>query len=248
MPISGQERCLGRGALKLGGSSQLSTGRHKVRLLFYYVITLLALSVAAGGADGASPRWVTVDKAIDGDTLILSDGRRIRLIGIDAPEINHREGKAESLAIEAWHGLGRLVNGQKVRLEFDVDPKDSHGRVLAYVYDERGGFINRRVIDQGLAHVLYVVPNGRAFEALLDAQRAAMDSKIGIWQNLEDDHQGPWVGNRYSKRFHRPQCRLGQQIASANKVGFKNLMEAFRQGYSPCKHCNPVPKKELKHP
>lgn len=223
------------------------------RLLYrVFALALVVASIAcvceADEAGKNGPEWVKVDRAIDGDTIILRDGRHVRLIGIDAPEIDHRKEKAEPWAVAAWQAIRRQVDGQKVRLEFDVSLHDAHGRVLAYLFDQKGDFINQQVIEQGLAYVLYVAPDTKAFETLLTAQRLAIKLKKGMWQDIGAKNSGPWVGNRHSRRFHTLECPLGRKMHPGNRIDFNFRLEAFRQGYAPCKRCNQTKKKELKLP
>jgi micrococcal nuclease len=197
-------------------------------------------------AEVPNPYWALVDKAIDGDTLRLKDGRSVRLIGIDAPEIDHHQAMAEPWAVEAWQLLSHWTDGCKVRLVWGSQRRDSHGRLLAHVFDDKGIWLNHQLILQGAARVLYVEPNTEAFPQLLKAQQAAIRCATGLWKN-NPAKEGPCLGNSRSKRFHRPQCDLAQQIRPTHQVSFASPKEACYQGYAPCKRCIVAPKKELKH-
>ncbi|MBW2406005.1 MAG: thermonuclease family protein [Deltaproteobacteria bacterium] len=78
----------------------------------------------------------------DGDTIVLTDGRYVRYIGINAPEIAHDNHKAEAFGYEAKNYNKSLVRSKTVRLEFDKEKYDRHGRLLAYVFLLNGTFIN----------------------------------------------------------------------------------------------------------
>ena len=181
-------------------------------------------------------RWVVVQKAVDGDTLHLQDGRSVRLIGIDAPEIDHENGNHEHMAVEAWRFVSNLTNGKRVRLEKDQSDRDSYGRILAYIYDSNGQMLNQKIVANGSAHVFYLHPDIKAHEVLLKAQRQAMTDKRGKWQNFRWE-QGGIVGNSRSKRFHKPECPSAHKIASKGKILFETEREAFWAGYAPCRRC-----------
>jgi len=106
---------------------------------------LIALFVFSPGLDATG--GITVERVIDGDTLQLSDGSKVRLIGIDTPEASNnpktrRDSKRTGQDIKTITTLGRrasaftrsLVEGKEVRLEFDVQKRDKYGRLLAYVF------------------------------------------------------------------------------------------------------------------
>ena len=133
-----------------------------------------------------------VVSVIDGDTIIVSLGgieETVRYIGIDTPEPK-REGRPECGSSEATEYNRQLVEGETVRLESDVEDKDTYGRLLRYVYatDEQGVevFINKELIRAGLARPLTIQPND-AFAADFSvlAQRVQSD-QIGSWALCPD--------------------------------------------------------------
>src|SRR4030042_6833798 len=75
-----------------------------------------------------------VKRVIDGDTLLLTNGERVRLIGVDTPETKHPKKPVERFGKEAYLFTKEMVEGKEVRLEFDQQRKDRYGRLLAYVY------------------------------------------------------------------------------------------------------------------
>lgn len=203
-------------------------------LVYLAVVGLLLWAFQALG--GQAERWVVVQKAVDGDTLRLKDGRSVRLVGIDAPEIDHENGDHQHMALEASRFLSKLTNGKRIRLEKDQSDHDRYGRILAYAFDSNGQMLNQLIVANGFAHVLYLSPDVKAHETLLGAQRQAMTNKQGKWQNFNWE-QGAFVGNARSKRFHRPECPSVRQIASKSKVIFESEREAFWAGHAPCRRC-----------
>ena len=133
---------------------------------------------------------VRVDGVIDGDTIIISGGQRVRYLGIDAPE---REGKgpAEFLAQESAQLNRRLVLKKEVRLVYGPERRDRYDRLLAYVFLENGLFVNGELVKQGLAKVLYHGPWMERFDELLQLQRGAIKDFRGIWAKAlkESDDQ-----------------------------------------------------------
>jgi len=72
---------------------------------------------------------------------------------------------------------------------------------------------------------------------LVLCQQKAMRDKIGIWSRPLKKGGEFYLGNRFSYRFHSPDCPFGRKILKKNLVIFKSLSEAFGAGYSPCKRC-----------
>ena len=129
-------------------------------------------------------------RVIDGDTIELSDGRPVRYIGIDAPEVRRRNGSQwvfdpEPFAQAATDANRRLVEGKTVRLEYDMQTHDRFGRLLAYVYvpGESGAevMVNAELLRVGCAQVLTLPPDvkyaGRFREIASEARAAGR----GLW-------------------------------------------------------------------
>lgn len=111
------------------------------------------------------PEQAKVVSVIDGDTIEIAGGRRVRYLGIDTPEVRVRIGDAwverpEPMGREAAEANRDWVSGQVVRLEFDAVKVDKYGRLLAYVY-VGSEMVNERLLAQGLAEVLIIPPNGK---------------------------------------------------------------------------------------
>lgn len=126
-------------------------------------------------------RWAAVEHAVDGDTVRLTDGTRVRLIGINTPEYEPWRAFVEPFGKEASEFTHKLVDGKAVRLEYDRERKDRYGRTLAYLYLKDGTFVNKMLIDEGLARTLYVAPNGKHYADLKAAERAAKVARRGMW-------------------------------------------------------------------
>jgi micrococcal nuclease len=180
-----------------------------------------------------------VVQVIDGDTLVLAGGARVRVLGIDAPEMERDGQPADFLAHKAKAALTGLTVNRQVSLEYDRLRYDHYGRLLAYLSLPDHTLVNAELVRQGLARVYIIAPNLGHREDLLAAQREAIEARRGIWQNLLQQDEPYYLGNKNTLRLHRPQCPLAAKMARANQVRFTSLKDAYLQGYSPCRSCKP---------
>lgn len=145
-----------------------------------------ALTAEQAAPDAAPPASIpagalpaVVDYVHDGDTLFLADGRKVRLLGIDTPEVSDG---GECFGVEARDALrGILPEGTEIRVLPDVNPEDRFGRSLLHVYLPDGTFVNRALIDQGYAEALIIRPNLMFADEFEAAEDAAAASGVGLW-------------------------------------------------------------------
>jgi micrococcal nuclease len=130
-------------------------------------------------------RFYIVKKVFDGDTLELEDGRKIRLLGINTPEVQHREKLADAGGEEARIWLQNKLQHKKVRLEFDFEKTDKYGRTLAHLFNENKEHINLSLVRKGLASISIYPPNLLYVNELLAAENKAEQELSGIWQRPE---------------------------------------------------------------
>ena len=147
----------------------------------------LAIVAAVGFLSCAQslPDHAKVLRVIDGDTIELADGRLVRYIGIDTPEFRRREGSRwvvdpEPFSREAMQANQRLVGGKTVRLEYDVEIADRHGRLLAYVYVD-GTMVNAKLLEEGYAHLLTIPPDVKYAARFRQVAQDARTHKRGLW-------------------------------------------------------------------
>lgn len=126
------------------------------------------------------PDSVVVQRVIDGDTIVLAGGERVRYIGIDTPETWHPKKAFEEYGQEASEANRRLVEGKMVRLEYDVQKLDRYQRLLAYVWVDTT-FINAWLVSEGYAKVMTVPPNVKYAGFLVGLQRGARERERGLW-------------------------------------------------------------------
>ncbi|HON37766.1 MAG: thermonuclease family protein [Desulfomonilia bacterium] len=122
-----------------------------------------------------------VVEVYDGDTIRIDDGRNIRLIGVDAPEVDSPYTKEEPFGKESREHLRKLLAGGKVRIEVGPTPVDRYGRTLAYVY-AGDVLVNGRIIQDGWARaeVRFSHKNKDLFIAY---EKEARARKIGMWKH-----------------------------------------------------------------
>lgn len=148
-------------------------------LLLTFTQTAVSGTLSQVGYD----RWVTVEKVYDGDTFRTTNGEKVRLLGINTPEIAHNSQRGEPLASEAERLLQSLIGGQQVRLQFDTERRDQYGRLLAQVFLRDGRWVNAQLIEAGMAHVYTFAPNFKWAKKLLTAERIARQQQRGLWNN-----------------------------------------------------------------
>jgi len=145
-------------------------------VLFFLILVVLYYVLSQ-----QTPGEYLVVKVIDGDTIELSNGEKVRYIGIDIPELHHPQRSVEYFAREAYEANRRLVEGKKVRLEFDVEKRDRYGRLLAYVYVD-GVMVNEWLVANGYAQVATFPPNVKYADRFLKLEKEARRLKLGLWK------------------------------------------------------------------
>lgn len=141
---------------------------------------VLALAIGAAPSSASSAAWRTVVRVVDGDTLVLDGGERVRLIGVDTPESVDPRRPVQHFGKEASAFTRRLIEGRRVRLERGWEKRDRHGRTLAYVYRDDGLLLNAEIIRQGYGHALTRFPHPR-LEVFRALEREARDGRRGLW-------------------------------------------------------------------
>lgn len=119
---------------------------------------------------------ILVKRVIDGDTIELEDGTRVRYIGMDTPEAG------DCFSQESTEENKKLVEGKKVKIETDVQKFDKYGRLLAYVFVGET-FVNEELVRRGVAQVLTYPPDVKYTEKFVAAQKEAREKKLGLWAN-----------------------------------------------------------------
>jgi len=181
----------------------------------------------------APSKRIGVRGVIDGDTIELENGERIRYIGIDTPE------KDQPFFREAIRANQELLKRGKYILEYDNDRQDDWGRTLAYIWIDTL-MVNAELVREGLASVYLISPNFKHKEELIAFQNQARAKKSGIW-SIPVSPEKYYVASRHSRGlvFHRPGCQWAKKIAKDNLIRFETKDQALDLGYSPCRTCKP---------
>ena len=168
-------------------------GRRRVRpprlgaavVLLVVAILIARYAVESPQRPAPPPRTETqrVERVVDGDTLLLADRTRVRLIGVNTPETVKPDTPPEPWGKEASQFTREFLSGGEVRLEFDEERLDQHGRTLAYVWvGER--MLNEELLRAGLARAeMHFRYDGAKKDRFRAAQQAAKKAKLGLWSN-----------------------------------------------------------------
>ncbi|MDD5342057.1 MAG: thermonuclease family protein [Patescibacteria group bacterium] len=132
---------------------------------------------------------VKVSKIIDGDTIEIETGDKVRYIGIDTPETNHKP--PDCFAQVATEKNRELVEGKQVRLVKDVRDKDRYGRLLRYVYIGET-FVNRELVALGYARAFPVPPDVAHEEEFLDLEDESRKASRGLWGACDSKSLNLW--------------------------------------------------------
>lgn len=139
----------------------------------------VGLAVHAGCSEGSpcGPTTATVVNVVDGDTIDLDTGLRVRYLMVDSPELS----SGDCYALEAKKLNTQLVLGREVTLRYDAECEDRFGRTLAYIYVDDTE-INRLMVERGYACQLHIGPNGDD----------RVDEFIGLETQARNEGRGMW--------------------------------------------------------
>jgi micrococcal nuclease len=187
------ERNLSVTTLTVGGITHHADARRRLRnfgirtarvAFVLFVLVFVAGCSSAGGETGSpADRSVTVRRVVDGDTVVVSTGETLRLIGMDTPETVDPRKPVQCFGREASKRAHQLLDGASVRLTYDPTQGrlDKYGRTLAYVWLADGRLYNEVMIADGYAHeYTYAIPY-RFQSRFLAAERAARRAERGLW-------------------------------------------------------------------
>ena len=131
-----------------------------------------ATGTTDNGESGSPYQVATVTRVIDGDTVELANGDRVRYLGIDTPETVHGE--------EATARNRELTEGKTVQLLADSEDRDTYGRLLRYVFID-GTFVNAELIWEGYAYARSYGEPPRLFQTFVQLERSAREAGRGLW-------------------------------------------------------------------
>lgn len=176
---------------------------------------------------------IKVEEVIDGDTVVLSTGERLRYIGIDTPETWLRENDEfiydpQPFSYQATQLNKKLVEGKIVRVEFDIRRKDHYGRLLGYCFVD-DLFVNKELVRQGYAVLYTFVPNVKYVDLLVQAQKEAQAAGRGLWQDYKAI--APDQAHDYIGKIHTVKGKVVSTYES-DQVIFLNFGPNYREDFT----------------
>ena len=176
----------------LSSAKSRSAGKHKIILIAIIFFLLLTTTLLSQNPNFSYPynfsKKVFVSRVIDGDTFVLCDSQRVRMLGVDCPEISRQNKPAELFSKEASEKTKSLVVHKTVKLTFDGKAFDIFGRLLAYVWmtDSKGKdsvFVQAELLKNGFARISYYTKEKRYYSLFYNLRNTARKKKLGIWSN-----------------------------------------------------------------
>ncbi|MBI4100639.1 thermonuclease family protein [Candidatus Microgenomates bacterium] len=189
-----------------------------------------------------------VARVIDGDTIELSDGNRVRYIGIDTPETVDPRKSIQCFGREASNKNNELVLGKDVELEKDISETDKYGRLLRYIYID-DLFINDYLVRQGFAHASSYPPDIKYQDQLRQAEQEARENGRGLWSACGGGGKTETIGecqikgnisSSGEKIYHLPSCPYWSKTVISEEKGerwFCSEDEALTAGWRRAQNC-----------
>lgn len=169
------------------------------------------------GGPSDSDSQITVTKVIDGDTIEISTGQRVRYIGIDTPESVDPRSQVQCFGVEAANANRSLVQGKKVRLEKDISETDRYGRLLRYVWVGET-LVNDYLVRQGFARASSYPPDIKYQEIFRQSEAKAQAGNIGMWAGCSSGSIATGSSGVSSKTPPDPSCPIKGNISSGGKI------------------------------
>ncbi|MGB5409363.1 MAG: thermonuclease family protein [Thiogranum sp.] len=150
---------------------------------FFVLLIGFSPASAANCSPPVTTEPVQVRYVHDGDSLVLADNTKIRLIGINTPEIAHQDQPTQALAIKARDRLRQLLfqQGHRARLIYGEQRQDRHSRNLAHLWLADGSNLSAELLREGLAWAVAIPPNVRYLDCYLEAEATARAASRGVW-------------------------------------------------------------------
>lgn len=128
----------------------------------------------------------TVARVIDGDTFVLIDSMRVRILGVDTPELGRFGKPNQPYADSAYYFTKSLIEGKTVKLTFEGNTFDIFGRLLAHVWltdtnDKDSLFLQAELLKKGFARIKYYNKDKKYYYIFYNLRNTAMKNKLGIW-------------------------------------------------------------------
>ena len=154
-------------------------------IISLFIVILLFVLYYRYNLNPEQIEYAKVKSVIDGDTIVLEDGRTVRYIGIDTPEKDSSYTKYECYSKQAHEKNSELVLNKDIKLVADIEKNDRYDRYLYYIYTMDDLFINEELVKGGYAESKAYPPN-LAKQYILDkAEEFAKKNSIGLWNCIQ---------------------------------------------------------------
>lgn len=153
--------------------------------LWGFALPEVSRAAVAASAECAAPmplQSVGLAKVLDGDTITLVDGRRIRLIGVNTPERSHYGRREEAGAADATRFVERFLGREPLQIGIGQDPQDHYKRTLAHVFRRDGRSLEVALLEAGLAVQIVIPPNLSLVDCFHTAEERARLARRGLWR------------------------------------------------------------------
>ena len=206
-------------------------------------IISLTIALLLLGASFSPAQTITCTRVVEGNIIILNNGEKVRLIGVDTPETKQPNKSVEYFAKEAFAFTEKMVKGKEVKLEYDLQKKDPYGRLLAYIYLKDGTFLNAEILKGGYGRTATKFPC-KYSKQFTQYEKEAREHKRGIWAQKPPKKEKTYtreyyMGSKYSTIYHAPHCSLIRKVNPLDRKMFNSVEDAVVAGYLPCKICKP---------
>lgn len=165
-----------------------------------------------------------VVRVIDGDTIEIEGGQRVRYVGIDTPETVDPRKPVQCFGVEASNKNKEFVGGKRVRLEKDISETDKYGRLLRYVYVD-DIFVNLKLVQDGFAYSSTYPPDIKYQDQFVEAQRVAREQNKGLWNTCPAEPSSPVIAPTTTQESAPAQssqptsaCVIKGNISSGGKI------------------------------
>jgi endonuclease YncB( thermonuclease family) len=205
----------------------MNTNPFSIFLLLFLLFALPAVALEEGKPYG-------VRTVIDGDTLVLEGGETVRLMGINAPEVDvpEHQHQGQPYGQEAKAFLKQWLEGKKITLKTNPEqPKDRYNRTLASLYTTEGQWVQARMVREGYAHVYSFKDNRLGVKELLEVEKEAIAAKRGIWGTEYHRLVTAEQVSADDRRFHLVEGVV-QQVAIVKGNVYLNFGEDWKSDFT----------------
>lgn len=171
--------------IKLAGPLAKTPSVQTLGVLLFGLLNIASSAVMAECIPAGEGELAVVERVYDGDTIKLADGRHVRILGVNAPEVDHgKEKTGQALGEQARRATEDFFKKDKqVRLYYDTERVDRYERTLAHAYNIKGASLAGELLRAGLGFHVAIPPNLSLAECLHNQQEIARSKGLGVWNN-----------------------------------------------------------------